>query len=381
MVRFARRMMLPLVLLLIVPPQAEAGARAGETRVAAGDFEGACPAFIDRSGGKVGVCVAEVPDEGPVSYSFAIYDVPSRRELRSFDVGLEPTEPEGARAIREINGHLKKEGFARTGRALGNLSSRATFGADTVAVTIDGQRYVASLAGLSLARGECCEWSGLTGATLFADKGILAATLGSTCRDNEDEDRPCPCDGSMPMDDEEAEDYEWCPSGTSEQIFLRPAPAAPAAPAPLPAPGVVVPVPDAPGLSDDWRREHPECTDAKRVTVPDPSSPEAVILDVFRAALEPDTEEAFQHFYATLDADMYDEPFARRQLWPRLRQHVASYVEGPDDPSYVLCRTVRKEGRDDYLKIFVFSKVRTKSHPPIAFVRKDDRWIIEFFNY
>ena len=135
------------------------------------------------------------------------------------------------------------------------------------------------------------------------------------------------------------------------------------------------------GLSDEWRLDHPECTHAKKVTSPDPGSPEEVVLNVYRAALAPDTEEAFQQFYAQLDDTKYSEEEARRHFWGRLREHVDKYVEGPDDPTYILCRIAKKTGREDYVKLFVLSKVKTKSNPPYGMVQRGNRWVIEFFNY
>ena len=133
------------------------------------------------------------------------------------------------------------------------------------------------------------------------------------------------------------------------------------------------------GLDSDWRLEHSECKKARKIESPDPGSAEETLRLMFAVASGPDSEEAFQKFYGFLHPERYAEDFARRQFWGRIREHVAKYVESPDDPTYIICREQTKSGRDDYIKYYVFSKVKSKSHTPYALVRVGESWLIEFF--
>lgn len=131
------------------------------------------------------------------------------------------------------------------------------------------------------------------------------------------------------------------------------------------------------GLSEDWRLDHPECAEARKIETAEPGTPEALLLQVFAAASGPASEEKFQQFYAVLDPEKYTEEWARTQFWERIRTHVDKYVEGPDRPTYIVCREDRKS--DEQTKLFVFSKVSSKSHTPYGFRKRDGQWRIEFF--
>lgn len=131
------------------------------------------------------------------------------------------------------------------------------------------------------------------------------------------------------------------------------------------------------GLGEDWRLDHPECAEARKIEKAEPGSPEALLRQVFEAASAPDSEESFQKFYAALDPEKYTDQWARTEFWGRIRTHVDKYVEGPQDPTYIVCREDRRS--DEQTKLFVFSKVSSKSHTPYGFRKRDGQWRIEFF--
>jgi hypothetical protein len=131
------------------------------------------------------------------------------------------------------------------------------------------------------------------------------------------------------------------------------------------------------GLSEDWRLDHPECSEARKIEKPAPDSPEALLRQVFAAASGPDDAAGFQRFYETLDAEQYTEEWARSQFWGRIREHVAKYVESPQDPTYIVCREDRRS--DEQIKLYVFSKEKQKTHTPYGFRKRDGQWRIEFF--
>ena len=132
------------------------------------------------------------------------------------------------------------------------------------------------------------------------------------------------------------------------------------------------------GLSEDWRLDHPDCPDARKVTTPVEGTPEATLWQVFQAASGPDTEEGFQKFYAAMDPDKYTEEWARAQFWERSRGHVSKYVESETDPSFIVCRTEPKS--ETRTKLYIFSKDSTKTHTPCGLEKiGDGPWKIEFF--
>ena len=126
----------------------------------------------------------------------------------------------------------------------------------------------------------------------------------------------------------------------------------------------------------------PRCQLSEKVTTPATGSPEWVIQELYSAATAPDDDASFQRFYKHFEPST-EERWARTQYWPRLRQHVAKYLDNPgSSPAhYTICER-RAEGPET-TRFSIRSQDPQKSNPPIT-IRKDPasgRALVTFFSY
>jgi hypothetical protein len=127
----------------------------------------------------------------------------------------------------------------------------------------------------------------------------------------------------------------------------------------------------------------PRCQLSEKVTAPAQGSAEWVLQELYTAALGPDDDASFQRFYKHFDTASTAENWARTQYWPRLRQHVAKYLDNPGatPAHFTLCER-RNEGPETF-RFSIRSNDPKKSNPPIT-VRKDPasgQHKVIFFSY
>jgi hypothetical protein len=138
------------------------------------------------------------------------------------------------------------------------------------------------------------------------------------------------------------------------------APAGEAA-APLPPPAAVV-------------RVASSCEDGREVASGGDQTPEGVLWEAYRQALQPDGDESFGKFFALFHSGA-PERHVREQIWPRVREHVGKYVRDAAKPSYVLCRSL--PAGTDGTRLFVKSFDERKSDPPTVLVKEQGAWRID----
>ncbi len=127
----------------------------------------------------------------------------------------------------------------------------------------------------------------------------------------------------------------------------------------------------------------PRCQLSEKVTAPAEGSPEWVLQELYTAATSPDDDASFQRFYRHFDATSTAEQWARTQYWPRIRQHVAKYLDNPgaSPAHFTLCER-RVEGADT-IRFSIRSNDPQKTNPPIT-IRKDPasgQQKVIFFSY
>jgi hypothetical protein len=116
------------------------------------------------------------------------------------------------------------------------------------------------------------------------------------------------------------------------------------------------------------------CPEGRIVRSGGHGTPEGVLWDAYRLALQPDQEATAAEFAGLVTAGT-SESHVRRNLWPRVREHVGKLVADPGRPAYVLCRSI--DGPGGRVKIFVKSNDPQKSDPPTVLVREDGVWKID----
>lgn len=115
-----------------------------------------------------------------------------------------------------------------------------------------------------------------------------------------------------------------------------------------------------------------QCPVNRKVTSDDLGQIGGAIYKAFRAALR--GPEGFEEFQSAFVPDA-DRAHLKTQIFPRVMQHVAKYVEGPDDPTFTLCRI--EQQNPQRVKVFVLSRDPQKSDPPSILVLQDGKWLID----
>ncbi len=134
----------------------------------------------------------------------------------------------------------------------------------------------------------------------------------------------------------------------------------------------------AAGISEDWMLDHPNCIGAHWVREYKAGTPEGVIWKLYEAALGDDSDEGFKKFFGLLEAERNsNEKFIRDQHWPRFRKRVKTYVKDENDPSFIVCREVKRG--DDETKVFVFSNDPNKGPTPYPMKKVNGEWRISMF--
>ena len=116
------------------------------------------------------------------------------------------------------------------------------------------------------------------------------------------------------------------------------------------------------------------CPEGKKIEAGDMSTPGGTVYLAYQAALKGDTPEAFEAFASLFQPDTNIEEL-RRTVWAHVLQYVTKYTSGPDNPSFVQCRTVSTG--DNRLKIFVKCNDPKKSDPPIVLQNMGGKWMID----
>lgn len=181
-----------------------------------------CPvALMSAKGDLVARCTPQEPDEGPTFHQVTVFSVDGKGKPRVFDLGVYPDagDKEFMNKLKKLNEFLKKRRFSERGQSAVIALGDMTFSDGSVVVRHNGAEYRGSTRSVKLADDKCCDYSGLDEVAVFPDQRILVGVLTSQCRDNQDETRPCDCDGHYPMGDEDI--FRWCPTGTSGVILLR----------------------------------------------------------------------------------------------------------------------------------------------------------------
>ena len=113
---------------------------------------------------------------------------------------------------------------------------------------------------------------------------------------------------------------------------------------------------------NDLRQKGGLCDLNKRVTAPDPASPEGVIYRMYELAQKPDTEDALRDFVALFPPSKNAREI-KENYWGRMRANVHKYVVEPGKPDYVICRTAY---RDEGKMYYVVTSDPRQSPPPIT---------------
>lgn len=104
------------------------------------------------------------------------------------------------------------------------------------------------------------------------------------------------------------------------------------------------------------------------------------LAEAYKAALMDDSDAGFVRFDAQFEGQSRaDQQHRKRNLWPRIRQHVAKYIPDPEKFSFEVCKEEKKTGGD--IRITVRSHVATKRHPPSRLRQVDGVWKIHVFSY
>ena len=114
------------------------------------------------------------------------------------------------------------------------------------------------------------------------------------------------------------------------------------------------------------------CPEAKAIGGGDTATAEGTIFLAYKAALK--GESGLAEFTALFSTDVSPDHI-RREIWPRVIQHVSKYVAGTADPTWTLCRTV--PAGPDRVKLFVKSNDPRKTDPPIVLVKQAGAWKID----
>lgn len=104
------------------------------------------------------------------------------------------------------------------------------------------------------------------------------------------------------------------------------------------------------------------CDLNKRVSSPEPGSPEAVIWRMYQLAQGPDTEEALAQFVALFPSTKNAREI-KENYWGRVRANVGKYTVEPGKPDFVICRT---GFRDEGTMYYIVTKDPRQSPPPIT---------------
>ncbi len=151
------------------------------------------------------------------------------------------------------------------------------------------------------------------------------------------------------------------------------APPEPRGPEPAVATGAATPAPEA-AASPASTRVPSSCPVGRTIEAGGNDTPEGVLWDAYRLAIGPDSEDAIRRFHG-LFTDGTPESHVRRELWPRVREHVSKYVQDVAKPSYVVCRT--QEMGTGRIKLFVRCNDPRKSDPPTVLTREGGVWKID----
>ena len=114
------------------------------------------------------------------------------------------------------------------------------------------------------------------------------------------------------------------------------------------------------------------CPDNKPIESGDQTTAAGTVFLAYKAALKGDA--AFDEFFALWGPEA-NKDFVRKQIWPRVIQHVGKYVVSPTDATYTLCRSmVTAQNR---VKLFVKCNDVQKSDPPIVLINDGGTWKID----
>jgi len=104
------------------------------------------------------------------------------------------------------------------------------------------------------------------------------------------------------------------------------------------------------------------------------------LSEVYKAALMDDAVAGLAQFHAQFAVQNPGKlEHRKRQLWPRIRQHVGKYVLNPEKFSFEVCKQEKKN--DGSVRVTVRSHDLKKSHPPSVLKKVDGNWKIYVFTY
>lgn len=113
---------------------------------------------------------------------------------------------------------------------------------------------------------------------------------------------------------------------------------------------------------NELRQKGGLCDANRRVSNPDPASPEGVIWRLYQIAQKPDTEEALKEFIALFPTSKNPREI-KENYWGRMRANVHKFVVEPGKPDYTICRTAH---RDEGKMYYIVTKDPRQSPPPIT---------------
>ncbi len=179
-------------------------------------------AAISEDGKLLARCTTLEEEEGPVVLTVTIIPLAKKSKGQVFEIGeapLDHKDPGVKKDLAKVNKFLKKHKFRANGRAVKDLSKTTTIKGRFIEAIYQKRTFKGSTLTVKLNDKNCCYYSGMDKIIVFPVQGVMVGQLSSECRDNEDEKKPCDCDGDYPMGDEE--EFKFCPTETFGTVVLK----------------------------------------------------------------------------------------------------------------------------------------------------------------
>ena len=122
---------------------------------------------------------------------------------------------------------------------------------------------------------------------------------------------------------------------------------------------------------------------ARTVTVPDPKSPEQVVQNAFKAALDPNEQAGFDAYLGLIDPELTTTEEALRQLrqftWVRFRTQAPRYILKGTEAHFEVSRQDPRTLSPNTKRIRLFIKQQNTKAPdrPIRLRLVDGQWLIK----
>jgi hypothetical protein len=117
------------------------------------------------------------------------------------------------------------------------------------------------------------------------------------------------------------------------------------------------------------------CDDNRRISNPDPDSPEWLIWRAYELAQQPDSDATFAEFRKLFPAS-HNTRDLRELKWGRIRANVHKFAVTPGKPDFVICRTMPT---DQGTKYYIQTSDPRQTPPPITVGESDGKQRILFF--